>query len=216
MGGVVSSAKPSSNRPLDCSNIMVMTYRLRSRIGLTTLGWLLVMLGPVYSAPHFDGFLVSYDASSAILVLRWDGEILKSFQLDDSTEVVRRGQPVKLASFSKGSKISVEVKGSLHKEPIPISKVSDWETSSSLVGRVAEVPVDADFIILEVPSRSCWSAGTTNSIKVFLKDVENLGSDPIPTGVLVQLVGAHTRKGFRCVELFLVKPGSSTIYSTFP
>jgi hypothetical protein len=101
--------------------------------GKYLVGFMLVTLMAASALPTMAGRLKSYDGSTGILLLEMEDKSVRKFILNDKTKVEWMGRNTAPGALRAGSKISIQVLGSLGASPLKAGKIVDWGNSEKIV-----------------------------------------------------------------------------------
>lgn len=113
---------------------------MNSTFGKFLVSFLLATVMAASALPTMAGRLKSYDGSTGILLLEMEDKSVKKFILSDKTKVEWMGRNTAPSALRAGSKISIQVLGSLGANPLKAGKIVDWGNSDKIVAKGAIAP----------------------------------------------------------------------------
>lgn len=108
--------------------------------GKFLVGFMLATLMAASALPTMAGRLKSYNGSTGILLLEMEDSSVRKFILNDKTKVEWMGRTTAPSALRPGSKISIQVLGSLAATPLKAGKIVDWGNSDKIVAKGAVAP----------------------------------------------------------------------------
>jgi hypothetical protein len=102
--------------------------------------FMLATLMAASALPTMAGRLKSYNGSTGILLLEMEDKSVRKFILNDKTKVEWMGRTTAPGALRQGSKISIQVLGSLGASPLKAGKIVDWGNSEKIVAKGAVAP----------------------------------------------------------------------------
>jgi hypothetical protein len=108
--------------------------------GKFLVGFMLATLMAASALPTMAGRLKSYNGSTGILLLEMEDKSVRKFVLNDKTKVEWMGRTTAPSALRPGSKISIQVLGSLGATPLKAGKIVDWGNSDKIVAKGAAAP----------------------------------------------------------------------------